>query len=268
MLAICIPCSRKGFAMTRWVRFHAADGDGFGRLDGDTIEVFAGDLFASPRSTGTTRRLADVRLSMPVRPGKTIAVWNNFHALIAKMNLRVPPEPLYFIKAPNSYLDPGAIIRKPACDSRIIFEGELAVVIGRETRAVGERDANDHVFGYTCANDVTAVDILTRNPDFAQWTRAKGYDTFCPFGPALQTELDVSSATVRTWLDGVQRQAYPLSDMVFSIPQLVSRISRDMTLFAGDMILCGTSVGVGVMKPGCTVEIEIDGVGRLSNRFE
>jgi 2-keto-4-pentenoate hydratase/2-oxohepta-3-ene-1,7-dioic acid hydratase in catechol pathway len=254
--------------MSSWIRYTGPDGEGFGRLEGDRVTVHEGEMLDRPRATGRVLSMSDLRLLRPVRAGKVIAVWNNFHALIAKMNLRVPPEPLYFIKAPNSYLDPGGTIRKPACDSRIIFEGELAVVIGKQARAVGEAEALGHVFGYTCANDVTAVDILTRNPDFAHWTRAKGYDTFCPFGPVVRTGLDVSMATVRTFLDGSERQSYRLDDMVFTVPQLVSLISKDMTLDPGDMILCGTSIGVGVMKPGSTVEVEIEGIGRLVNRFE
>ena len=254
--------------MARWVRFVAPDGAGFGRLESERIEVFEGDLFDRPKPTGQVLPLAGTRLTMPVRPSKVIAVWNNFRTLIKKMNLKVPPEPLYFIKAPNTYLDPGATIRKPACDSRIIFEGELAVVIGKETQAISEQAAPAHIFGYACANDVTAVDILTRNPDFAQWCRAKGFDTFCPFGPAIATDLDPWTLTVRTLLNGIERQRYPMTDTVFSVPQLVSRISRDMTLFPGDMILCGTSVGVGVMKPGSVVEVEVEGIGRLTNRFE
>jgi 2-keto-4-pentenoate hydratase/2-oxohepta-3-ene-1,7-dioic acid hydratase in catechol pathway len=133
---------------------------------------------------------------------------------------------------------------------------------------VAEEAALAHVFGYSCANDVTAVDILTRNPDFAQWCRAKGFDTFCPIGPWIETDVDPSTLVVRTILNGGERQRYPTTDMVFSVPQLVSRISRDMTLFPGDVILCGTSVGVGVMKPGSTVEVDIEGIGRLTNRFE
>ncbi len=253
--------------MTRWASYTAVDGSGFGQIEGDSIRIFDGNMFDRPRATGEIRRLVDVRLSMPVRPTKVIAVWNNFRALLTKLKLRVPPEPLYFIKAPNSYLDPGATIRKPACDSRIIFEGELAAVIGRTATAVTADAALDHVFGYTCANDVTAVDILTRNPEFAQWCRAKGFDTFCPFGPAVATGLDLSALRVRTRVDGGERQNYDLADMVFPVAELVSRISRDMTLYPGDMILCGTSVGVGVMKPGCTIEVEIDGIGCLSNRF-
>ena len=254
--------------MARWARFAADDGAGFGQVEGESIRVFEGDLFNRPRPTGATRRLADVRLAMPVQPSKVIAVWNNYRALLDKMSLRVPAEPLYFIKSPNAYLAPGETIRKPACDSRIIFEGELAVVIGATCRAVAEDAALDHVFGYTCANDVTAVDILTRNPDFAQWCRAKGFDTFCPIGPFIETDVDPSTLVVRTILNGGERQRYPTTDMIFSVAQLVSRISRDMTLFPGDVILCGTSIGVGVMKPGSTVEVEIEGIGRLTNRFE
>jgi 2-keto-4-pentenoate hydratase/2-oxohepta-3-ene-1,7-dioic acid hydratase in catechol pathway len=149
-----------------------------------------------------------------------------------------------------------------------VFEGELAIVIGRTCTAVSEAQALDHVFGYTCANDVTVADILHRDPSFPQWVRAKGFDTFCPFGPAIATGLDPAQLTVKTWLNGELRQDYPISDMRFSVRQLVSRISADLTLCPGDLILCGTSVGVGSMKPGSLVEIEIAGVGKLSNRFE
>jgi len=124
------------------------------------------------------------------------------------------------------------------------------------------------VFGYTCANDVTVADILNRDASFAQWSRAKGFDTFCPFGPAVATGLDPARLTVRTLLDGVVRQDYPISDMRFSVAQLVSLISQDMSLQPGDIILCGTSVGVGSMKPGSQVDVEIAGIGKLSNRFE
>jgi 2-keto-4-pentenoate hydratase/2-oxohepta-3-ene-1,7-dioic acid hydratase in catechol pathway len=149
-----------------------------------------------------------------------------------------------------------------------VFEGELGIVIGKTTKDVAVGQAMDHVFGYTCANDVTAVDILQRDPSFAQWVRAKGFDTFCPFGPAVVTGLDPATLNVKTLLDGVVRQDYPISDMRFSVEQIVSMISHDMTLLPGDIILCGTSVGVGSMKPGSTVEVEIGGIGKLSNRVE
>ena len=150
----------------------------------------------------------------------------------------------------------------------MVFEGELGIVIGKTCRQVTERHALAHVFGYTCANDVTLADILNRDASFAQWVRAKGFDTFCPFGPAVVTGLDPAQLVVRTILNGEVRQDYPISDMRFSVAQLVSLISQDMTLYAGDIVLCGTSVGVGAMKPGSTIEVEIAGIGKLCNRFE
>jgi 2-keto-4-pentenoate hydratase/2-oxohepta-3-ene-1,7-dioic acid hydratase in catechol pathway len=149
-----------------------------------------------------------------------------------------------------------------------VFEGELGIVIGRTCKQVGEQDALQHVFGFTCANDVTVADILNRDASFAQWVRAKGFDTFCPFGPAVATGLDADKLRVRTVLNGEVRQDYPISDMRFSVAQLVSLISQDMSLLPGDIILCGTSVGVGSMKPGSQVDVEIAGIGKLSNRFE
>jgi 2-keto-4-pentenoate hydratase/2-oxohepta-3-ene-1,7-dioic acid hydratase in catechol pathway len=225
-------------------------------------------MFAQPTATGRQLALAGLKLLTPTQPSKVLALWNNFGQLAAKLNLARPPEPLYFIKSPSSYLDPGETIRRPRGEPKLVFEGELGIVIGKTTKDVAVGQAMDHVFGYTCANDVTAVDILQRDPSFAQWVRAKGFDTFCPFGPAVVTGLDPATLNVRTLLDGVVRQDYPISDMRFSVEQIVSMISHDMTLLPGDIILCGTSVGVGSMKPGSVVEVEIAGIGKLSNRVE
>jgi 2-keto-4-pentenoate hydratase/2-oxohepta-3-ene-1,7-dioic acid hydratase in catechol pathway len=252
----------------RWLRFRNGTSTGFGTLEGESIRLWQGDMFSGATPTDQILPLAGVELLMPARPTKIIAMWNNFHALGQKLNLAVPAEPLYLIKAPNSYLDPNGIIRKPACDGKVVFEGELGIVIGKTCKQVSERDAMDHVFGYTCANDVTVADILNRDASFAQWVRAKGLDTFCPFGPVVATGLDPEKLVVKTILNGEVRQDYPISDMRFSVKQLVSLISQDMTLYAGDIILCGTSIGVGSMKPGSTVEVEIAGIGKLSNRFE
>jgi len=179
----------------------------------------------------------------------------------------VPAEPLYLLKAPNSFANPGDLIKKPRCEGKVVYEGELAIVIGKPASGVSEADALDHVFGYTCANDVTVADILNRDASFAQWVRAKGFDTFCPMGPAIATGLDASALVVRTRLNGEVRQDYPISDMRFSVQRLVSLISADMTLEAGDVILCGTSIGVGSMKPDSDIEIEIEGIGTLRNRY-
>ncbi len=253
---------------TTWVRFHHHAGAGFGTLAGDRVDVFEGDMFAQPAATGRQLALADVKLLMPTRPSKVLALWNNFGQLAAKLNLARPPEPLYLIKSPNSYLDPGEAIHTPPGGGKMVFEGELGIVIGKRAKAVTVEQAMDHVFGFTCANDVTVADIIHRDASFAQWVRAKGFDTFCPFGPAIVTGLDPATLTVRTLLDGVVRQEYPISDMRFTVEQLVSMISHDMTLLPGDIILCGTSVGVGSMKPGSTVEVEIAGIGKLGNRVE
>lgn len=252
----------------RWLRFIHLGKTCFGTLEGDKIRIYEGDMFSDPQPTDMATTLGAVKLLMPAVPGKVLALWNNFHALGRKLDLHPPEEPLYLLKAPNSYLNPFETIRKPLCDGKVVFEGELAIVIGRTCTNVAEEDALAHVFGYTCANDVTVSDIIKRDPTFPQWVRAKGFDTFCPFGPVIATGLDPAMLVVTTTLNGELRQDYPVNDMVFPVQKLVSLISRDMTLHPGDMILCGTSVGVGSMKPGSTVEVEIGGIGRLSNRFE
>jgi 2-keto-4-pentenoate hydratase/2-oxohepta-3-ene-1,7-dioic acid hydratase in catechol pathway len=251
----------------RWIRFEHAGQPGFGTLHDYGVHVHAGDLFGPNDATGAVLALADVRLLSPSAPTKVIALWNNFHALAKKLSLADPAEPLYLLKAPNSWSAHGATIRPPHRAAKVVFEGELGIVIGRTCTAISEADALDHVFGYTCANDVTVAEILNRDPSFTQWDRAKGQDTFCPMGPAIATGLDPATLTVTTRLDGEVRQHYPISDMRFSVARLVSDISFDLTLFPGDVILCGTSVGVGSMKPGSLVEVEIDGIGTLANRY-
>ncbi|MBE2243072.1 MAG: fumarylacetoacetate hydrolase family protein [Burkholderiaceae bacterium] len=251
-----------------WVRFRAPDGSvGFGTLQDGQIAEHRGDMFAAPQPTGRFVALDGVKLLRPMQPGKVLALWNNFKALGDKLGLSAPPEPLYFLKAPNSFADPGDAIVQPRDKGKVIYEGELAIVIGQRASGVAEADAMAHVFGYTCVNDVTAVELLNRDPTFAQWTRAKGMDGFCPLGPAIATGLDAARLVVRTTLNGELRQEFPISDMRFSVAQLVSLISHDMTLDAGDAILCGTSLGVGSMKPGSEVSIEIDGIGSLANRY-
>ncbi len=251
-----------------WIRFKQADTVRFGTLADGRIRVHEGNMFDGPRPTEVTFALEEVKVLTPVQPTKIIAMWNNFRALGQKLGLAAPAEPLYLIKAPNSYLGPGETIQNPSSGGKIAFEGELGIVIGKPCKGVTEAQALRHVFGYTCANDVTVADILNRDPSFAQWVRAKGFDTFCPFGPVVASGLDPATLVVRTILNGSVRQDYPISDMLFSVAQLVSLISQDMTLNPGDIILCGTSVGVGSMKPGSIVEVEIAGIGRLSNRFE
>ena len=255
----------------RWVRFAYAGDTGFGTLfetdAGTQIAQYRGDMFDASQATGRVLPLSGVRLLHPTQPSKVIALWNNFAALGAKLGLAVPAEPLYLLKAPNSFANPGDTIPRPHGLGKVVFEGELGVVIGRTATAISQADALAHVFGYTCANDVTEADILNRDASFTQWCRAKGMDGFCPMGPAIATGLDSSTLRVRTLLNGEVRQDYPISDMRFSVAQLVSLISRDMTLCPGDVILCGTSIGVGSMTPGSSVSVEIAGIGTLSNVY-
>jgi len=248
-----------------WVRFHSAGLTGFGRLQGGRIHVHRGNLFDHPVDTGELLALDAVQLLMPTQPSKVLALWNNFGELSTKLGLSRPPEPLYLLKPPNTYLDPGLVIPRPPGDAKLAFEGELAIVIGRRATRVSLDGAMAHVFGYTCANDVTLGGIIHRDPSFQQWVRAKGGDGFCPFGPAIVTGLDANLLRVRTRLDGKPRQDFPISDMHFSVAELVSLISHDMSLLPGDLILCGTSVGIGSMQPGSRVSVEIEGIGTLDN---
>lgn len=256
--------------MLHWTRFEADGRAGFGTLDGDTITVHDGDMFHG--AVPTERRLPReaVRLLPPVEPTKIVALWNNFHALAAKLNVAEPPEPLYLMKAPTSIAAPDETVRRPASyDGKVVYEGELAIVIGRTCRNVSEEEAGNFIFGYTCVNDLTAADILNRDPTFAQWVRAKSFDGFCPVGPVIATGLDPERLTVRTILNGEERQNYSLGDMIFPPKKLVSLLSRDMTLLPGDIICCGTSLGVGSIKEAeNVVDIVIDGIGTLRTRFE
>jgi 2-keto-4-pentenoate hydratase/2-oxohepta-3-ene-1,7-dioic acid hydratase in catechol pathway len=252
----------------KWLRYRSDGREGFGSLQGDQVVVFEGDLFGAHQATGERLALAVLEWLTPCVPGKMIGLWNNFNAAAEKNGWARPAEPLYFLKASSSFAAHGQPIRVPAhYDGRVAYEGELAVVIGREARAVSVGAAAGHIFGYTCANDVTAMELIARDPSFPQWARAKSFDTFGVFGPVIETDFDFAKATLRTRVGGRERQNYPLSDMTFSPAELVSRLSHDMTLQPGDVILCGTSLGVLPMKPGTDVEVEIDGIGVLSNVY-
>ena len=255
--------------MTLWIRYTHEGRVGFGTLDGDAIAVHSGALFERPQRDGSSVALASVKVLPPTAPGKVIGLVDNYHALVTKLNHAVPPDPLYFIKGNNSLIGDGDVIRvPPSYPGKVVYEGELGIVIGRRCRGVSEADAALHIFGYTCVNDVTAAEILNKDPGFAQWTRAKSFDTFGVIGPVIATAVDPMTLSVKTVLNDQERQNYPVSDIIFSPAKLVSLISHDMTLDAGDIIACGTSVGVGSMKAGSTISIIIDGIGTLTNRYE
>jgi len=255
--------------MTQWVRFTQQGRLGFGTLEGESIAVHAGDMFSSPAPTGRMLARSEVDLATPCDPSKMVCLWNNFHALAAKFNYKEPAEPLYFLKAQTAFLPGGAKIPRPKNYSgRVVFEGELGVVIGKRCHAVTDAEAPNYVFGYTCVNDVTAFDLLNKDPSFQQWTRAKSFDGFGVFGPVIATGLDPHALTIRTLLNGQERQNYPVSDMFFEPYRLVSLISQDLTLLPGDIVSCGTSLGSGSMKPDAKIEITVEGVGSLSNIME
>jgi 2-keto-4-pentenoate hydratase/2-oxohepta-3-ene-1,7-dioic acid hydratase in catechol pathway len=179
----------------RWIRFAHEGTEGFGVLEGRKILVFHGDMFGGCEPSGQALPLDRVRLLTPCAPSKMICLWNNFHALAAKLELAEPAEPLFFLKAPNAFLAHGQTIRRPrSYDGPVVYEGELGIVIGKTCAEISESAAAEHIFGYTCVNDVTAAKIIPKDPTFAQWARAKSFDTFGVFGPAIQTDMDPLAA--------------------------------------------------------------------------
>lgn len=254
--------------MALWMRFEAAGREYFGTLEGESLAVWNGDMFADPSPTAQRFPLAEVRVLTPCTPSKMIGLWNNFHERAAKESLQSPGHPLYFLKANSCFAAHGETIRRPpGYAGMVVFEAELGIVIGRRASRIDLEAAPAAIFGYTCVNDVTARDLMRLDPAFVHWTRAKGFDSFGVFGPAIATGLDPASLRVRAVISGEERQNYPVSDMFFSPAEIVSRISHDMTLQPGDVIACGTSVGAGALAEGDSVEIVIDGIGRLVNHF-
>ena len=242
----------------------------FGILDegeGGATElvVLNGDpMFAGFDTTGERVPLAEATLLAPVIPrSKVVAVGKNYQDHVSEMGTgEAPKEPLLFLKPNTSVIGPGDRIVRPPQSNRVDFEGELAIVIGSVAKNVPAADAASVIFGYTIANDVTARDLQASD---GQWARAKGFDTFCPLGPVIETEFDLTTATVETRLNGVLKQSAPLTDMIHSVPAIVAYASAAFTLLPGDVILTGTPAGVGPMESGDTVEIEISGLGALSN---
>jgi 2-keto-4-pentenoate hydratase/2-oxohepta-3-ene-1,7-dioic acid hydratase in catechol pathway len=199
---------------------------------------------------------------LDISPSKIVGVGRNYAAHARELGNEVPAEPLIFLKPPSAIVGDGDDVVHPAETADLQFEGELAVVIGRRCRRVSEAEALAHVAGYTCANDVTARD-LQRSDD--QWTRAKGFDTFCPLGPVIVADFDPSNASLTTRVNGEVRQQATTAEMVFSVPRLLSYISGVMTLEPGDVVLTGTPPGVGRVSPGDVMEVEIGGIGVLHN---
>jgi 2-keto-4-pentenoate hydratase/2-oxohepta-3-ene-1,7-dioic acid hydratase in catechol pathway len=234
----------------------------YGVVEGDAVALVRGHPFGQVEPDGRVLRLSEVRLITPVLPSKIIAVGRNYAEHAREMGGDVPAEPMVFLKPSTSVVGPGEPIVIPWQSEHVEHEAELAVVIGRLCRNVPEEAVPDVVLGYTCANDVTARDLQRTD---GQWGRAKGFDSFCPLGPWIQTDLDAADARIRCSVNGVVRQDGSTADMVRTVPELVSWISGVMTLLPGDVILTGTPAGVGPIVAGDTVTVEIDGIGALAN---
>ncbi|HET7529375.1 MAG TPA: fumarylacetoacetate hydrolase family protein [Mycobacteriales bacterium] len=240
------------------------DGDvAFGVVEGDEVAELAGHPFGPVAFSGNRRPLTSVRLLAPVLPSKVVAIGKNYADHASEMGGDVPAQPLIFLKPSTAVAGPGDDIAYPPSSQRVDFEGELAVVISRLCRDVPAARAAEVVLGYTCANDVTARDQQKAD---GQWSRAKGYDSFCPLGPWIETDADPADLRITTTLSGETKQDARTSQIVHKIPDLIAYITACMTLIPGDVILTGTPSGVGPMAVGDEVVVEIEGVGRLANR--
>jgi 2-keto-4-pentenoate hydratase/2-oxohepta-3-ene-1,7-dioic acid hydratase in catechol pathway len=254
------------------VRFLDAAGEPcHGFVEGDRIRVAAGDLFDGLAPTARTVPLAGTRLLAPLAPVNVLAIGRNYKAHAEEWGGGVPRAPVMFMKATSSVIGPEADVVLPGIAPRAVdFEAELAVVIGRAARNVGEAQALDYVLGYTCANDVSARDCQRGDE---QWCRGKSFDTFCPLGPWIETELDPSGCTIRGRVGGETLQDANTAQLIFNVPYLISYLSAGMTLLPGTVILTGTPGGVGsarqpprYLKPGEVMEVKIGGIGVLRNR--
>jgi 2-keto-4-pentenoate hydratase/2-oxohepta-3-ene-1,7-dioic acid hydratase in catechol pathway len=250
----------------RIVRVARPDGPAFGVVrdsdQGPVVALLSPHPFTDFTLTGQVAPLDQVRLLAPVIPTKILAIGKNYADHAAEMGGEPPAEPLVFAKLPTTVIGPGDAILLPALSSEVHYEAELAIVVGALARSIPVERAQEVILGYTCANDVTARDLQAAD---GQWTRAKGFDTFCPLGPWIETDLDVSSVGVRCRVNGETRQDGDTRDLVFTVPQLVSYVSAFTTLLPGDVILTGTPAGVGPLRDGDEVEVEIGGIGILRN---
>ena len=246
-------------------RYESEEGVRYGLVDpaAGKVREIAGDPFDGVRATGLVRRLDEIRLLAPVTPGKIVAVGLNYRDHAREMGKAIPEEPLLFLKASSALNRPGGEIVYPRQSGRVDYEAELAVVIGRTAKGVAGRDAAEYILGYTCLNDVTARDLQVRD---VQYTRAKGFDTFAPIGPWIETDIDPAALPVRCIVNGEIRQDGNTREMGASVSRLVEFISAVMTLYPGDVIATGTPPGVGPLRIGDEVTVEIGGIGALTNR--
>ncbi len=251
---------------TQYVRFKVPDtGDiMYGGVEGDVVVPLMDAPWLESRKRTTRYDLSKVKLLAPVQPSKIVCIGLNYHAHVtASFSADKPPEePLIFLKPPSAIIGPGQKIFHPSQSQRVDPEAELGVVIGKKARNVKAEDAEKYIFGFTCVNDVTARDLQKKD---GQWSRAKGFDTFCPVGPWIVTELDWRDVLVEGIHNGQITQSGRTAQMIFNIPYLISYISAAMTLYPGDLISTGTPSGIAPMKPGDTIAVRVEGIGTLEN---
>lgn len=243
-------------------RARIADATFFGVIEGDSIRRINGDPFSVIGFSGESYELCTVELLAPVVPSKIVAIGVNYADHASELSLALPPSPLIFLKPPTSVIGPGDEIVYPAMSARVDYEAELGIVIGRRCKDISLAEAMDYVLGFTCVNDVTARDLQQVE---SQWTRCKGFDTFCPIGPWIETEFDYLDKAVIARLNGQVMQSGRTSQMINKVDVLVSFISKVMTLLPGDVIASGTPSGIGPMERGSLIEIEVEGIGVLKN---
>jgi 2-keto-4-pentenoate hydratase/2-oxohepta-3-ene-1,7-dioic acid hydratase in catechol pathway len=252
------------FVHAKGMSFGAVEGEPDAGLEGLTVAEIDGHPFGELRFTGQRWAVADVRLLSPILPSKVVCVGRNYAEHAAELGNELPKEPLLFLKPSTSVIGHQDVIRLPAQSKQVEHEAELAVVIGAPgARRVDRAGAAAAVFGYTCANDVTARDLQRTD---GQWTRAKGFDSFCPLGPWITTGIDVDDLEVRCEVNGEVRQLGSTKDLVFDVPTLVSYVSYVMTLLPGDVVLTGTPAGVSPIVDGDLVTVSLAGIGTLANR--
>jgi 2-keto-4-pentenoate hydratase/2-oxohepta-3-ene-1,7-dioic acid hydratase in catechol pathway len=244
------------------VRFTHGQREQWGILLADGIQSLDGPPYDSIKTTNQYHRSSDIRLLPPCLPSKIIALGVNYRSHGEEMDHRIPAEPLIFIKPSTSVIGPEDKIIYPESSERVDYEGELGVVIGSVAKNISREEVAHYIFGYTCVNDVTARDLQAKD---GQWTRSKSFDTFCPIGPCIETELDPADLALETVLNGEIRQQTRSSQLIFPVDALVSFISHIMTLLPGDVIATGTASGIGPMQPGDIVEVKIEGIGTLRN---
>ena len=251
----------------RLVRFRLPGEPGVraGMVREGLIHELTGDIFDPHEKTGRAFSEKEVEFEAPCRPGKVICLGLNYRDHAEEFGLDLPEEPIMFMKPLSAVVGPGQAIIYPRMSRQVDYEAELAVVMGRRAKSVPRDRALDFVLGYTCLNDVTARDLQSKD---GQWTRAKGFDTFCPIGPAIETDLDPSDLAVEAWLNGERKQASRTSNLAFDVPALIEFISQVMTLDPGDVIATGTPSGVGPLAVGDEIEIRIQNVGSLVNPVE